>query len=139
MIVEIIIIILSILFLVTSWITNSNDGVLPDKFVSNTKKETSQIDDLLGGVKTEKTIPKKETSQIDDLLGGVKTEKTIPKKETSQIDDLLGGVKTEKTIPKKETIKIECPGCSATMELQKTGKMQDVVCDACGLKGELEV
>jgi hypothetical protein len=25
------------------------------------------------------------------------------------------------------------------MELQKTGKMQDVVCDACGLKGELEV
>ena len=97
MIVEIIIIILSILFLVTSWIANSDDGVFPDKFESNTKKETSQI------------------------------------------DDLLGGVKTEKTIPKKETIKIECPGCSATMELQKTGKMQDVVCDACGLKGELEV
>lgn len=97
MIVEIIIIILSILFLVTSWIANSDDGGFPDKFESNTKKETSQI------------------------------------------DDLLGGVKTEKTIPKKETIKIECPGCSATMELQKTGKMQDVVCDACGLKGELEV
>ena len=118
MIVEIIIIILSILFLVTSWIANSDDGDFPDKFESNTKKETSQI---------------------DDLLGGVKTEKTIPKKETSPIDDLLGDVETEKTIPKKETIKIECPGCSATMELQKTGKMQDVVCDACGLKGELEV
>ncbi len=118
MIVEIIIIILSILFLITSWITDSDDGALPDKFESNTKKETSQI---------------------DDLLGGVKTEKTIPKEETSLIDDLLGDVKTEKTTPKKETIKIECPGCSATMELQKTGKLQNIVCDACGLKGELEV
>jgi hypothetical protein len=118
MIVEIIIIILSILFLITSWIIDSDDGALPDKFESNTKKETSQI---------------------DDLLGGVKTEKTIPKEETSLIDDLLGDIKTEKTTPKKETIKIECPGCSATMELQKTGKLQNIVCDACGLKGELEV
>ena len=97
MIVEIIIIILSILFLVTSWITNSNDGILPDKFESNTKKETSQIDDLLGGVKTEKTIPKIETTEI------------------------------------------ECPGCNATMQIAKTGKLQNIVCDSCGLEGELEV
>ena len=118
MIVEIIIIILSILFLVTSWIANSDDEAFPGKFESNAKKETSRI---------------------DDLLGGVKTKKAIPKKETSPIDDLLGDVETEKAIPKKETVEIECPECSATMELQKTGKMQDVVCDACGLKGELEV
>ena len=97
MIVEIIIILLSILFLVTSWITNSYDEIFPDKFESNTKKEASRIDDLLEGVKTEETIPKIETTEI------------------------------------------ECPGCNATMQIVKTGKLQDIVCDACGLEGELEI
>jgi hypothetical protein len=97
MIIEIIIITLSIIFVIASWITNDYDEFFPDKLELNTKKKPSQIDDLLGGVKTEKTIPKIETTEI------------------------------------------ECPGCNATMQIAKTGKLQNIVCDSCGLEGELEI
>jgi len=121
MIIEITIIVLSLIFVGVSWSLNN------DELASISKKEEkgSPMDNLLDSIQEE----------------NMKSKKAIPdfEKETSQIDDLLGDVKTEKTTPKKETIKIECPGCSATMELQKTGKLQDIVCDSCGLKGELEV
>jgi hypothetical protein len=38
-----------------------------------------------------------------------------------------------------ETVTIECPGCSARMEVPKTGGVQTVECDSCGLSGEMEL
>lgn len=38
-----------------------------------------------------------------------------------------------------ETVTIECPGCSARMEVPKSGGMQTVECDSCGLSGEMEL
>ena len=41
--------------------------------------------------------------------------------------------------PSQVQTTIECPGCSAQMEVPKLGKMQTVTCDSCGLSGEIEV
>jgi hypothetical protein len=41
--------------------------------------------------------------------------------------------------PENELTNIECPGCSARMEVAKLGMMQKVTCDECGLSGEIEV
>ena len=41
--------------------------------------------------------------------------------------------------PENELTKIECPGCSAKMDIPKLGAMQKVTCDECGLSGEIEI
>ena len=41
--------------------------------------------------------------------------------------------------PENELITIECPGCSAEMEVPKLGAMQNVTCSECGLSGEIEI
>lgn len=38
-----------------------------------------------------------------------------------------------------ETTTIECPGCSAQMQVPKLGTMQTVTCKSCGLSGEIEI
>ena len=42
--------------------------------------------------------------------------------------------------PKEEkTTEIECPDCSATMEIPDIPGMHEVECPECGIKGEIEL
>ena len=41
--------------------------------------------------------------------------------------------------PQNELANIECPGCSAKMDVPKLEAMQKVTCDECGLSGEIEI
>ena len=41
--------------------------------------------------------------------------------------------------PQNELTTIECPGCSAQMEVPILGMMQKVTCDECGTSGEIEI
>jgi len=41
--------------------------------------------------------------------------------------------------PQNELTTIECPGCSAQMEVPILGAMQKVTCDECGTSGEIEI
>ena len=41
--------------------------------------------------------------------------------------------------PAAELVTIECPGCSARMQVPRRDGPQVVECDACGLTGELEL
>ena len=34
---------------------------------------------------------------------------------------------------------IECPGCNVEMQVPRLGKSQNVICDECGLSGEIEI
>jgi len=116
MIIEILTIILSSLFVLASWSFQDSDDFISSNLEMNNKEDVAQINSLASAATTIQSKPKKKTSEIDDLLGT-----------------------TKKVKPKKETVKIECPECGTVIELQKTGKMQDIVCKACGLEGELEV
>tara|TARA_B100001250_G_scaffold328855_1_gene293456 strand:+ start:819 stop:1253 length:435 start_codon:yes stop_codon:yes gene_type:complete len=144
MIIEILTIIMSSLFVLASWSFQDSDDFVPNNLEMDREKNISQMASLASAATIVESKPKKKISEIDDLLGTTKTKEEKPKKETSEIDDLLGATKEKKekpkkVKPKKETVKIECPGCNSIMELQKTGKMQDIVCKSCGLEGELEV
>ena len=120
MIIEITIVILSLVFVGTSWILNDEVSSISEK-----EEKIPQIDKLLDLVKDEKTESKKAIPSFE--------------KETSQIEELLKTAEKKKTKPKTETTKIECPGCNAIMEITKTGKSQNIICDSCGLSGELEI
>ena len=121
MIIEITIVILSLVFVGTSWILNDDEV----SSISEKEEKIPQIDKLLDSVKEEKTEPKKAIPNFE--------------KETSQIEELLKTAEKVKTKPKIETTKIECPGCNGTMEITKTGKSQNIICESCGLSGELEI
>ena len=41
--------------------------------------------------------------------------------------------------PQNELTTIECPGCSAHMDVPKLGAMQNITCSECGLSGEIEI
>ena len=47
--------------------------------------------------------------------------------------------KTPIFTPQNEMAAIECPGCSAQMDVPKLGTIQDVTCNECGLSGEIEI
>jgi outer membrane protein assembly factor BamB len=47
--------------------------------------------------------------------------------------------KTPIFTPQNEMTAIECPGCSAQMDVPKLGTIQDVTCNECGLSGEIEI
>ena len=144
MIIEILTIILSSLFVLASWSFQDSNDFVPNNLEMDREKDIPQMAILASATTIVESKPKKKISEIDDLLGTIKTKEEKPKKETSEIDDLLGATKEKKEKPKKvkskkETVKIECPECSTVMKLEKTGKMQAIVCKACGLEGELEI
>ena len=39
----------------------------------------------------------------------------------------------------RETMTIECPECSARMDIPKVSGMQQIQCSECGLEGEIEL
>ena len=139
MIIEILTIVLSSLFVLTVWSFQNSDDFVSTSQDVDFEKEIPQITSLAVTASTIETKPKKEISEIDDFLGKTTVKVEKPKKENSEIDDLLSKTKVKVKKPRKETVKIECPECSTIMKLEKTGKMQAVVCKACGLEGELEV
>tara|TARA_B100000579_G_scaffold297659_1_gene247691 strand:+ start:103 stop:519 length:417 start_codon:yes stop_codon:yes gene_type:complete len=138
MIIEILTIVLSSLFVLAAWSFQNSDDFVTSQDV-DFEKEVPQITSLAATASTIETKPKKEISEIDDLLSKTTVKVEKPKKKNSEIDDLLSKTKVKVKKPKKETVKIECPECSTIMKLEKTGKMQAIVCKACGLEGELEV
>ncbi len=64
----------------------------------------------------------------------VKVDQTLPPQRISK-----GRRKRVRRKPAAKQVTIECPGCSAQMQVPRRDGPQVVKCDACGLTGELEL
>ena len=86
---------------------------------------------LVDSVKEQKEAKQKEEEE--------NTEETKTKrKATKKVVKRTRKKKVAK--PKEEkTTEIECPDCSATMEIPDIPGMQEVECPECGIKGEIEL
>ena len=128
MIVDLVIVSLSLGFAVISWVISSQAYDYDDKPVSNPVKSieaSKETMSILDKIKSQDVV--KPADDIVVAIPEIEEEKAPANKK-----------KVTKT-KKVETVKVECPGCSATMKVPKTGKMQNITCSECGLSGELEI
>ena len=138
--VDFVIVGLSIGFVVMSWISSRDGSPMTStssssSSISKTKlpglddvpimeritKNSATTASVAIPVVTEEKAPAKEIPEFDET----------PSKEIPEFDEV------EKNKPKMA--KIECPMCSQIIEVEEKGILQDLVCDSCGFKGELEV
>ena len=126
--VDFVIVGLAIAFAVISWISSRDGSPMISTSSSSSISETKLpgLDDIPIMDK----IAKKSASTASVAIPVVTEEKT-PAKEIPEFDEV------EKDSPKMA--KIECPMCSQIIEVEERGILQDLVCDSCGFKGELEV
>ena len=126
--VDFVIVGLAIAFAVISWIS-SRDG----SPMINTSSSSSIDETKLPGLDDVPIMDKiaKKSASTASVAIPVATEEKTPAKEIPEFDEV------EKDSPKMA--KIECPMCSQIIEVEEKGILQDLVCDSCGFKGELEV
>ena len=137
--VDFVIVGLSIGFAVISWISSRDGSPMISTSSSSSINETKLpgLDD----VPIMDKIAKKSASTASVAIPVVTEEKT-PAKEIPEFDETPSKEipefdEVEKDSPKMADI--ECPLCSQIIKVEEKGILQDLVCDSCGFKGELEV
>ena len=102
--------------------------LLREKGLPTTGVKSKLIARLVDSVKDDQKI-KEKSSDNNNKKTEIK-RKTAKKTTTKKV-----------TKPKNEekTTTIECPDCSATMEIPDVSGMQEVECSECGIKGEIEL
>jgi hypothetical protein len=138
--VDLVIVGLSIGFVVMSWIS-SRDG---SPMISTSSSSSSVSEMKLPGLDDVPIMDKiaKKSAATASVAIPIFTEEETPAKEIPEFDE-----KPTKKIPEFDEVKkdkpkmanIECPMCSQVIEVEEKGILQDLVCDSCGFKGELEV
>ena len=105
--------------------------ILKSRGLPVTGVKSKLIARLVDSVKEQKEAKQKEDEES--------TEETKTKrKATKKVVKRTRKKKVAK--PKEEkTTEIECPDCSATMEIPDIPGMQEVECPECGIKGEIEL
>ena len=138
--VDFVIVGLAIGFAVISWISG-RDG----EPIINTSSSSSSINETklpgLDDVPIMERITKKSAANASVAIPVVNEEES-PAKEIPEFDE-----EPSKEIPEFDEVEknkpkmanIECPMCSQIIEVEEKGILQDLVCDSCGFKGELEV
>ena len=137
--VDLVIVGLSIGFVVMSWISSRDGSPMISTSSSSSISETKLpgLDD----VPIMDKIAKKSASTASVAIPVVTKEKT-PAKEIPEFDEnpskeIPEFGEVERDSPKMADI--ECPICSQIIEVEERGILQDLACDSCGFKGELEV
>lgn len=140
--VDFVIVGLSIGFVVMSWIS-SRDG---SPMTSTSSRSSSVSEMKLPGLddvpimdkitkKSEPAIAAAVVTQYDTVEEEVPKE--IPEFDESVAKEIPEFEEAEKDKPKMANI--ECPMCTQVIEVEEKGTLQDLICDSCGFKGELEV
>ena len=137
--VDFVIVGLAIGFAVISWISSRDGSPMISTSSSSSISETKLpgLDD----VPIMDKIAKKSASTASVAIPVVNEEKT-PAKEIPEFDETPSKEipefdEVEKDSPKMADI--ECPLCSQIIKVEEKGILQDLVCDSCGFRGELEV
>lgn len=95
--------------------------------------------------KGKKEAEEKEDAEAEEKTEEPEKEKTSDKKkETEEKEDTEAEEKTEEpkkaktSVKKKKTIKVRCPKCKHSIEVEKTDGPIKVKCPNCGFKGTLK-
>ena len=138
--VDFVIVGLSIGFVVMSWISSRDGSPMTCTSSSSSSISKTKLPGL-DDVPIMERITKKSASTASVAIPVVTEEKT-PAKEIPEFDET-----PSKEIPEFDEVErnspkmadIECPICSQIIEVEEKGILQDLACDSCGFKGELEV
>ena len=140
--VDLVIVGLSIGFVVMSWISSRDGSPMTSTSSSSSsasKMKLPGLDDVpimdkiakeSGPVAAAAVVTQYDTIE-EEVPKEIPEFDEEPSKEIPEFDEV------EKNKPKMANI--ECPMCSQIIEVEEKGILQDLVCDSCGFKGELEV
>ncbi len=127
--VDFVIVGLSIGFAVICWISSRNGDVVTSASSSSYSVSETKLPGLDDVPIMERIARESKAEASASIAIPAEEEKTA--KEIPEFDEVV------KESPKMA--KIECPMCSQIIEVEEKGILQDLVCDSCGFKGELEV
>ena len=139
--VDFVIVGLAIGFAVISWISSRDGSPMISTSSSSSINETKLpgLDDVPIMDKIAKESGPVAAAAVVTQYDTVEEEvpKEIPEFDEEPSKEIPEFDEVEKNKPKMANI--ECPMCSQIIEVEEKGILQDLVCDSCGFKGELEV